>query len=76
LRSSFTVIIPIILLGSMFNLYYYINLLFINMISPRKLPIIFSTSPSSMPFLTLTASISLGLAPWLLLILYALTIFY
>lgn len=77
LRTSFILIIFITLLGSIINLYYYLNLIFINILTPSFLPLIKNkTSGNSYSFiLPITATITLGLGPLIFIIIYALTLF-
>nr|YP_010362110.1 NADH dehydrogenase subunit 2 [Branchinotogluma segonzaci]UNQ87670.1 NADH dehydrogenase subunit 2 [Branchinotogluma segonzaci] len=65
LSTSFILIIFITLLGSMINLYYYLNLMFINILTPSFLPLIKNkTSGNSYSFiLPITATMTLGLGP-------------
>nr|AVW86045.1 NADH dehydrogenase subunit 2 [Branchinotogluma japonicus] len=71
LSSSFILIIFITLLGSVINLYYYLNLMFINILTPSFKPLLthkFSTQGTTY-ILPLSASITLGLGPMLFMMI-------
>jgi hypothetical protein len=78
LNSSFTIIIFITLLGSIINLYYYLNLTFISVLTLKTPALIYRTTPVYIIslFLPLVATMSLGLGPILFILIYALTLFY
>lgn len=72
---SITLVI-IILLGSIINLYYYLNLIFISSLKPSVPPSIYkSNTINSFLTLPLLATSTLGLGPILFILIYALTIF-
>ena len=71
---SITVVI-IIILGSIINLYYYLNLIFISTLKPDLPPSLYKTH-SSKSFLSLPilATSTLALGPIIFILIYALTI--
>ena len=72
---SITLVI-IILLGSIINLYYYLNLIFISSLKTSVPPSIYkSNTINSFLTLPLLATSTLGLGPILFILIYALTIF-
>lgn len=69
-------IILILLLGSIINLFYYLNLGFISILKAKS-PKVLKAKESKFPvFLSTLRIFSLGLSPYLLLLIYALTILY
>lgn len=69
-------IILILLIGSIINLFYYLNLGFIRVLK-SKTPSLVKNKISSFPlFISIIRVLSLGLRPFFLLIIYALTILY
>jgi len=77
IRTTSIFIVFILLLGSIINLYYYLNLAFIALIKAPRSPLVDYTNKTYVPLiLPLRATITLGLGPILFLIIYALTIFY
>lgn len=78
LNSSFTLFIFILLFGSILNLYYYLNITFINLLTPLHFSLFRNKKNEWNPqiLLPIRATITLGLGPILFLVLYALTILY
>lgn len=78
--SSFTLLIFITLTGSLINLYFYLNLIFINLLYSHKLPFIQTHNTSFMrpllPTLSIITALTLGIGPSLFLFFYALTLFH
>nr|AVW86085.1 NADH dehydrogenase subunit 2 [Levensteiniella iris] len=68
LAPTFTFLILVTLLGSLMNLYYYMNLVFINILTPSKFPMIQTSSPlPTFSTLTILTTLTLGLAPAIML---------
>nr|AVW86058.1 NADH dehydrogenase subunit 2 [Branchipolynoe pettiboneae] len=70
LSTTFTLVIFITLLGSVINLYYYLNLMFINVLTPTFYPLLSPKNNKSNPFiLPLMTSFSLGVGPLMFLMI-------
>ena len=67
-----------ILLGSLLNLFYYLNLIFVGILKTSKSLIAVPQSPifSFLTPFTLIASLTLGVGPLLFILIYAMTFFY
>lgn len=79
LRTSIPFILLILIIGSLLNLYYYLNLVFINILSSQKSPLIpqnLNSSPLLNLLLLILGALTLGLSNSLFLLTYALIIFY
>ncbi len=74
ISPSFSAIILITLLGSVINLYYYINLIFINILPKKKIPLIIPTRHKVRVIIPLISTLTLGLGPIILILVYALTL--
>nr|AVW86112.1 NADH dehydrogenase subunit 2 [Melaenis sp. YZ-2018] len=69
LASTSPFLVTIILLGSMINLYYYLNLMFISSIKASSPDTLLSSPSTSFSFMPLLAGGSLGLGPVLFMII-------
>nr|AVW86071.1 NADH dehydrogenase subunit 2 [Branchipolynoe sp. YZ-2018] len=70
LSTTFTLVIFITLLGSVINLYYYLNLMFINILTPTFHPLLSLKNNKSKTFiLPLMTSFTLGLGPLMFLMI-------
>lgn len=78
INPSFIIIIFVTLLGSIINLYYYLTLTFINIISPLQFTLLHNKpqTPNLPLIIPMRASITLGLRPLIYLLIYALIILH